>query len=290
MTSAVTAPPVANVEMAKAWEEEGERWAASAARYEATAEAMWQTLLREVPVGEADAILDVGCGTGKSSRDLARRAGSGSVLGVDLSAAMLERARAAAEADGLANVRFEVADAQVHPFEGCTYHLAVSAFGAMFFADPVAAFANLGRSLACDGQIALLAWRELRANQWIVTVRDALAVGRTLPEPPPGVPGPFGLADRRRTEKILADAGFVGVEIREVDEGLRLGDDAEDAYAFVSSMGITKGLTHDLDEATRARALESLRTTLAASETSSGVVLGGAAWLIRAVPGPRLAQ
>ncbi|MFP5320170.1 MAG: class I SAM-dependent methyltransferase [Acidimicrobiia bacterium] len=285
-----TVAPIANVEMAAAWEEEGERWAASAARYEAAGHRFWEALLAAAPVAEDHTVLDVGCGTGRSSRDLARRAAAGSVLGVDLSARMLERARAAADAEGLANVTFEQADAQVHPFPDCTYDLAVSVFGAMFFADPVAAFANIGRALAGDGRLALLAWRELRSNPWITVLRDALALGRELPEPPAGAPGPFGLADPRRTERVLTGAGFVAVELRPVDEPVRLGDDADDAYAFVSTMGMTKGLTADLDEPDRARALDSLREALARHESPDGVLVGASAWLVTAVPGPRLVQ
>jgi len=63
----------------------------------------------------------------------------------------------------------------------------------MFFADPVRAFTNLAESLHPGGRIGLLAWRELARNEWMSAIRDALAAGRSLPIPPPGAPGPFGL-------------------------------------------------------------------------------------------------
>ena len=287
-----THPPGPNAEMAAAWDgEEGERWARWATHYEAAADRFWAALLAAVPVAADGAVLDVGCGTGKSSRDLARRAPAGSVLGVDLSSMMLARARAVAAAEGLANVGFEQADAQVHPFADGRFDLIVSSFGAMFFADPVAAFTNLGRALAPDGRLALLAWRRLDENQWFTEIRGALAMGRALPDPDPGQPGPFGLADRRRTETILTAAGFVDVAIEPLDEPVRLGDDAEDAYAFVSAMGIVKGLTSDLDTAGRARALEAVRATVEAHATPGrGVLLGAAAWLVQAGSRPRLHQ
>lgn len=107
---------IANVDMAAAWDgPEGEHWAAHADRYEATATGYWRALLAAVAIDRDAAILDIGCGTGRSTREAARVASSGSVLGVDLSAKMLEHARAAAGAEGLSNVRFEQADAQVHP-------------------------------------------------------------------------------------------------------------------------------------------------------------------------------
>jgi len=274
---------VANVEMAKAWDgEEGDRWTEHAERYESTGRRLWQRFLDQRVVSAPDAVLDIGCGTGKSTRDVARMAVSGSAVGVDLSARMLEYARARSRAEGLTNVRFEQADAQVHPFPAHAFDVAISSFGAMFFADPVAAFSNIGGALRPGGRLALLAWRELARNEWLTAIRAALAMGRTLPEPPSSGPGPFGLADRGRVEEILAGAGFDDVALEAIDEPIRLGDDADDAFAFVGTMGIVHGLTQDLDGATRARALDGLRALLAAHQTDEGVLLGASAWLVTA--------
>lgn len=274
---------IANVEMAAAWDgAEGQQWAANADRYEATAAGYWRSLLAAVPVDRDATILDIGCGTGRSTRDLARRAPSGSVLGVDLSTQMLAHARARAGAEGLSNVRFEQADAQVHPFGDDTFDLVVSVFGAMFFADPVAAFTNVARALHPGGDLALLAWKPLEQNEWVVAVRDALSLGRPLPAPAAGVPGPFGLADRSFTERVLTEAGFVQISFDEVVEPIRFGDDPDDAFSFVSTLGITRGLTQELDDVRKAAALDALHATLVEHGTDAGVLFGGSAWLIRA--------
>ncbi len=278
---------IANVEMAAAWDgPEGDHWAAHAERYEATATAHWEALLRAVPVQQDQTILDIGCGTGRSTRELGRLAPSGLVLGVDLSAKMLARARSVAEAEGLVNVAFEQADAQVHRFSEAAFDLAVSAFGAMFFADPVAAFANIRRALRPDGRLTLLAWRDLGDNEWVAAIRDALAVGRALPMPAAGAPGPFGLADRDHTVGVLGEAGFVELRVDRVDAPLRFGEDADDAFSFVSTFGITRGLTQDLDDAGRAAALDALHRTLVAHDTADGVLFRGSAWLVTARRGP----
>jgi SAM-dependent methyltransferase len=269
--------------MAAAWDgPEGEHWAANAERYEGVGRRLWSRFTEAVPVGRGDHVLDVGCGTGRSARDVARLAPEGEVLGVDLSSAMLERARAAAAREGLANVRFEQADAQVHDFPAAAFDLAISVHGAMFFADPVAAFANIRSALRPGGRLALTAWRELRHNEWLVAVRDALAVGRVLPEPPPGVPGPFALAEEGTVRRVLGEAGFTGVDLAAVEEPMELGATVEDAYAFVSDLGIARGLTHDLDEESRAKAFDALRRTVAEHATPEGVLFGSAAWLITA--------
>ncbi len=274
---------IANVDMAAAWDgPEGEHWAAHADRYEATATGYWRVLLAAVAIDRDAAILDIGCGTGRSTREAARVASSGSVLGVDLSARMLEHARAAVSTEGLSNVRFEQADAQVHPFPPGAFDLALSAFGTMFFADPAAAFANIARALRPGGGLALLAWRGLEHNEWMAAIRDALALGRALPTPPVGAPGPFGLADRSSTQRILTDAGFVDVGFDEVTEAIRFGDDTDDAFSFVATFGITRGLTKDLDGVQKAAALDALHAALAEHETHDGVLFGGSAWLVRA--------
>jgi SAM-dependent methyltransferase len=203
-------------------------------------------------------------------------------LGVDLSERMIARARERGHAEGLTNVRFEQADAQVYSFEAQAFDLAISRFGVMFFGDPVAAFRNIGRALRPGGRLALLTWQELSKNEWLLALRGALAMGRTLPEPPAGAPGPFGLADADAVRRILAEAGFEAIALEDLNEPVYLGADAADAYTFVGSLGITGGLLEELDKNTRAQALEALRSTLAAHATAEGVWFDSRAWLITA--------
>ena len=274
---------IANVEMAEAWDgEEGARWAEHAEHYEATGDRQWLALVDTGLITGAAAVLDIGCGTGKSTRAAGRLAPAGSALGVDLSARMLERARERAAAEGVTNVEFLQADAQVHPFEGGSFDVAISVFGAMFFADPVAAFANVARALRPGGGLGVLAWRELGKNDWVTALRSALAMGRELPEPPAGAPGPFQMVDADFVRRVLGEASFAAVELESVDEPVRLGADADDAFGFLSATGMAKGLTHDLDEPTRQRAFDNLRAVLAAHETDDGVLLASSAWLVTA--------
>jgi SAM-dependent methyltransferase len=273
---------VGNVEMARAWAEEGERWAEQAERYDATVRRHSRRLLDAAHISAGHRVLDIGCGCGESTRDAARIATSGLALGVDLSARMIIRARERAQAEGLTNVRFEQADAQVYPFESAVFDLAISRFGVMFFADPVAAFGNIGQGLRPGGRLALLAWQALQQNEWLLAIRQALAMGRTLPEPPAGAPGPFGLAEAGRVQRILAEAGFEEIDLAPVHEPMCFGRDADDAFGFARTMGPVKGLLDDLDEPVAVRALEQLRATLATHATREGVLLDSRAWLISA--------
>jgi SAM-dependent methyltransferase len=273
---------IANVEMAKAWEEEGVEWTRDADRYDASGARHWARFLDAGLISPSDRVLDVGCGTGQSSRDAARLATSGSVHGVDLSTQMLEDAQRRAAAEGLTNVTFEFADAQVHPFDADAYDVAISRFGAMFFADATAAFANIGRALKPGGRLGLLAWQGLAKNAWLMAYRGALAAGRDLPAPPNGAPGPFALADPDGVRTLLTSAGFDDVEFESVEQPIYFGVDAEDAWEFVSGQGIVRGLTQDLDDTTRADALAALKQVLADHATDDGVLLDAASWIITA--------
>lgn len=274
---------IVNVEQAAAWDgSEGDHWAEHADRYERAAWRHEARLVDPALIRDGDRIVDLGCGTGKSTRDAARLATGGSALGIDLSSRMLAEARARAAAEGIANVEFEQADAQVHRFEPGAYDLAISSFGVMFFNDPVAAFANVRTSLRDDGRLAVLVWREMRRNVWVQLFRNALAMGRELPEPPPVGPHPFGLADPDHVTGILGDAGFGDVSFMPIDEPIEFGSDTDDAFTFAKGAGIVEGLTHDLDASAKAEALDKLRAALAEHATSEGVLLPTSAWLVTA--------
>ena len=280
--SYVMVEPVANTEMAAAWEEEGRHWAQHADRQDRAVARHHARLMEAAAVTGHSVVLDVGCGNGQVTLDAARQAGNGSALGVDLSPDMLVQARERAITAGLPNATFEQADAQVHRFTRAGFDLAVSRFGAMFFADPVAAFTNIGDALHAGGRLKLLVWQGLDKNDWLLAIRNALAMGRDLPSPPPNAPGPFGLADPDHVRRVLTEAGFTAIGMDSVEEPIWFGSDADDAHDFLRGIGPVRGLTQDLDEDTKAAAFEQLRTTVAAHEVPEGVQFDTAAWLITA--------
>jgi SAM-dependent methyltransferase len=235
-----------------------------------------------------DRVLDVGCGTGQSTRDAARAAVAGSALGVDLSAPLLERARRLSDQEGLRNVTYQQADAQVHRFPPASFDLCISRFGAMFFADPVAAFTNIGRALRPGARLVLLVWQGHDRNEWSAALRQALTAGPAAPTPPASAQGPFSLADPAVTEGILAASGFAEVGFTDVHEPVHYGPDSATAHELVLGLRDTKDLLADLDAAEAEQALRRLRATLAAHETGSGVLFDSRAWIVTARrPGSR---
>lgn len=281
--------PVApgNVEQARAWDgEEGEHWADHADHYDRAVAGYREDLAVVAAVRPDDAVLDVGCGNGATTIAAAQAAHEGSALGVDLSARMLETARARAAAAGVSNARFQQADAQVHEFGAQAFDLVLSRFGAMFFSDPAAAFTRLAAATRPSGRLALLAWQGLADNEWLREIRTALAAGRELPGPGAGTPSPFGLSEPAWVRRLLLGSGWVNVDAEPVERPMRFGSDAADALAFLRGTGAVIGLLQDLDVETARRAEADLHQRLAAHETPDGVLLDSAAWLITARRAP----
>jgi SAM-dependent methyltransferase len=272
---------IVNVDQSNAWNGiEGLSWAAHQDRHDVATRRFTAELARAAAVAETDHVLDVGCGCGQTTRDAARAAARGSALGVDLSAPMLERARTRAADEGVPNVSFVQGDAQVHEFDRGAFDVVISRFGAMFFADPTAAFANIAGALRPGARLALVAWMPLDQNEWLTAIREALAMGRELPSPPIGSPGPFGLADPEHVHSVLESAGFTGVDLTEFRSVIEVGSDPDDAFAFVRDLPPVQGMVQDLDDGQTEQATELLRRTLRSHATPDGVLLGASAWVI----------
>lgn len=193
--------------------EPGRNWVAHAADMDAMMRGILDLLMAAAAPHPGERALDIGCGAGASTFALAEAVGpTGAVLGLDISAPLLERAEAHCAGRGATNVRFERADAQDHPLAPEGFDLAASRFGVMFFADPVAAFRNVRTALRPGGRIAFVAWAGPEVNPWFATPQR-IAVARLGPvDPvPPEAPGPMAFRDADRVCGILTAAGFEDV-------------------------------------------------------------------------------
>jgi SAM-dependent methyltransferase len=264
-----------------AWDgNEGAFWTAQARRFDETLTKSHGPFLTAAAITERDHVLDVGCGTGQATRDAARVAAKGSALGVDLSSQMIALARETAASEGLDNVEFRHADAQIHPFQDAAFDVVISRMGSMFFGDPGAAFANLHRALRPGGRLTLLTWQGVSENEWLTEFRAAMAVGRDLPTPPPDAPSPFALADPDRVRAILGTAGFADISLDGLHEPMSFGPDQDDAFDFVSAL--TGWMRDGLDQTDQDAALAALRATIADHTDEHGVSFQSATWIIRA--------
>ena len=205
-----------NHDQAALWESWASSWIAADAWTVAVGGAFGAAAIEALDPTPGTRVLDVGCGSGPTTIELARRvAPGGSVLGIDIAPSMIEAARERARGEGVDGAEFRVADAQAHDLGEAAFDAATSRFGVMFFEDPVVAFANVRRSLVEGGRLAFACWQDLFANEWMfvpgAAALDAAGIAPSLPGP--GDPGPFSMCDEAVVAEVLTAAGFADVAV-----------------------------------------------------------------------------
>lgn len=278
-------PSDVSAEQFKYWNEmAGPKWLALQPLIDAQIGPIGRLTMERGAIAAGERVLDVGCGCGSATLDIARRVGlSGKVTGIDISMPMLGRARQSARVAGVENVDFIQGNAQTHRFDRGEVDVLYSRFGTMFFADPQAAFANLRSALRPGGRMAFVCWQALQQNPWALVPMTAAAEHVVFPPPPaPGAPGPFSLADPDRLRGIVEGAGFVDVSREDFRDTLLVGGNGtlDQAVEFVLQIGPTGAALREVDEKTKQRVGVSIRKALAPFHTGEGVRMNAAAWIV----------
>lgn len=279
---------IANTHQAQAWNGyEGQHWADEHERYNRANDGMNQPLLDTAAITPTDRVLDIGCGTGRTTRLAANLATHGHATGLDLSAPMLARARRIAAADGVANITFQRGDAQVYPLPDNGFDVAISRGGVMFFDDPVVAFGNINRALRPAGRLAFVGPKD---NSMSGDFARALAPLWHLMRQHghrSTAPGPASLGSPERIAEVLGTAGFTDIDSTSITVGMVFGDNAADAAEFMFAMGPMRfnlaGVAQDDIDRTTAEVIDSLRPY----EQADGVRLTVEMWLVHALAGAR---
>jgi SAM-dependent methyltransferase len=283
--SAADDPTGPNAEQVRFWNEvAGPKWVKNQQRLDEMIGALGAAAIERAAPKPGERVLDVGCGCGTTSLELRHLVGAqGEVLGVDLSEPMLDVARRRSTQTGL---HFEKADAQTAPLPPDHFDLVFSRFGVMFFADPVAAFANLRRALRASGRLTFLCWQPPQRNPWMTVPMMAVAEVVPLPPPPaPDAPGPFSFGDPARVERILAEAGYRDVTIDAVEQPLWIGGrggSLDDVVDFALQLGPAVNALGDAPAEQRARAAIRIRDALMPYAVGEDVQMHAATWVVGA--------
>ena len=275
-----------NAQQIEYWNEQaGRQWVEGKAGIDGLIEPLGLAAIERAAPVPGERVLDVGCGTGQATLELARRVGAqGRVVGVDISAPMLERARQDASAEGLSQLSFANADAQTRAFDE-RFDLIYSRFGVMFFEDPTAAFANLRSALARGGRVVFLCWQGVDRNAWAREPIIAVSKHVEMPPPPePGAPGPFSFSDGQRVRAILEGAGFGEVSLEAHEQALVLGGGMgiDAAVEQLLRVGPASRLLAEASDEVKRAAAVSVREVLESRVGADGVTLDSACWIVSA--------
>ncbi len=258
----------ANIEQAEFWSQLAPVWLELEDRLEEVSGLPGQLAMDRLELLPGQRVVDLGCGSGRTTLELASRVGpGGEVTGVDITAEMLARARERAARLGAGNIEFVHADVQVHDLGEARFDAAYSRFGVMFFTDPVAAFANVRRALRPGGVLSFVCWQSVFDNEWMLIPGAAVAtVTGSLPQMPgPDEPGPFSLADPGRVRAVLDAAGFDSVAIAPHADQVVTSEARIPEVALTSiRVGGVREALRDADQETRDRALAAIEEALRA--------------------------
>lgn len=272
-----------NADMLSFWNGQGGHiWVARQAHTDKTLAPVTDALLRFAAPRPGESVLDVGCGCGAPTLELARAVGpSGRVVGMDISGPMLAEGAARAKASGTSNVQWRQDDPATSTLD--EFDLLVSAFGVMFFGDMVSAFMNMRRAAKPGARMALACWRGLAENPWMQVPMDAVA--QHLPPRPkaaPNAPGMFAFADPDYVCDILTAAGWSRPRFQKLDVDLDIaaGKGLEEAVIQSTQIGAVNSWLRSQTAEVISASTQSLREALEPHARGNRVLLPGAVWLI----------
>ena len=244
-----------------------------------------QRAIDKLDLSNGKRILDIGCGCGATTLEIAKMIPEGKIIGVDISEPMLNQARKDALEMSLSNTEFVVQDVQTEEISKDAFDIAFSRFGVMFFEDSYEAFKNINIALKIGGQLSFVCWQEPLLNPWQSLSIQVIKQFIDLPVPPPKSPGPFAFEDKSYIEDILDRSNFKEINIDDNQEkivmfsGKSLKEASED-YLTINPV-VTEMLKNSPKEL-KEEILEALIVKFSDFHEDHGLVFPSATWIVTA--------
>lgn len=244
--------------------------------------------LRRHPPAPGSRVLDVGCGFGDSTQQIAELVGpGGEAVGIDAAERFIELASSEAAQAGATQARFMVADVQLDDLEG-PYDHAFSRFGTMFFDSPVAALRNVRSSLRHGSEFTMTVWRKKEDNAWLhdaeLAVLDIVPLPPVTDQPTCG-PGPFSMAGADLVSTQLLASGFGDVCLERYDTSICIGKNVAAAIECAMALGPAGEiirLAGDEGVARRPAVVAALEKIFARYSRPDGVFAPASTWIVTA--------
>lgn len=243
---------------------------------------------RPYPVGAR--VLDIGCGFGDTTQQIAKLVGhNGAAVGVDCASNFVKVASREAGEAGLANTSFFVADVQTADLR-CQYDFLFARFGTMFFNAPVAALRNMREALRPGGELAMIVWRRREDNPWVheaeLLVKEIVPiVSHADTNEVHCGPGPFSMAGPDMVSDMLRIAGYNRISFERFDTNICIGRSLDDAIEFAMALGPAGEiirLAGKAGEERKGEVIAALRERFADHLQADGVMMPSSSWFVTA--------
>ena len=263
----------------------GDYWVEKQSEMDIMLNPLGEKALAKLDLQSNSKVLDIGCGCGATTLEIAKIVSEGAVTGLDISVPMLDKAKSEAKIQGIANVDFKVVDVQVEQLAYEEYDSVYSRFGVMFFDDPFEAFKNIFSSVRVGGQLSFVCWQDPSLNPWQSLSLQVIRGYLDMPSPPPRSPGPFAFHEKDYVKEILEKSGFSNISFDDNQENITMFagkslEEASEDYLAINPV-VTEMLKDSTDDL-KSEIVESLKEAFSEFHRGDGLVFPSATWVVSA--------
>ena len=263
----------------------GDYWVEKQSEMDIMLNPLGEKALAKLDLKSNSEVLDIGCGWGATTLEIAKKVSEGTVTGLDISVPMLGKAESEASIQGIANVDFKVIDVQVDQLASEKYDYVYSRFGVMFFDDPYEAFKNIFSSIKEGGELSFVCWQDPSLNPWQSLSVQVIRGYLDMPSPPPRSPGPFAFHEKDYVKEILEKSGFSDISFDDNQEDITMfsGKSLQEASEdYLAINPVVTEMLKDSPDDLKAEIVESLKEAFSEFHKGDGLVFPSATWVVSA--------